>query len=463
MNRINEYIQYHVDSSRALDIDPQVEALQYICKRFDLDIEQRCWLCFLFSTNYCVATTYYMFNQFPRFEDVDIRVLQVWWEKNRDKLIFQTDRAWVRSKNQFVEAFISYQNFVFRWSQGSMRQHVAITRAISPGIDPYARYDYLLKNFRIALFGRFTMFLYSELLHVIAGIDIAVRLDLREAESSRNGLVFALGLEDVAYTGRHGRKATKAEIEYLNKGLAFISGQINRLPINPRHKSLWSIETTLCAYKKNKLGKLIREAANLGASAMSTEFFCVEQRSPTLKSFMPTFNELCGFDVMEFYRKYSVSSGYLRLNRKVKEPFLRNMKNLCEEVGMRFYVSDAHFKEMCCNGSCCGLPPDWNYSRGKWSEALQIAKINGVVRYSDVKGDIEKLVSGFQWIRAQGFNCNSSERRAKFEGMTMADYMRWLWNNPQAGQSPYKLFEGVLRPVGKDDCKDLIYQYTGKD
>lgn len=208
---------------------------------------------------------------------------------------------------------------------------------------------------------------------------------------------------------------------------------------------------------------LIREAANLGASAMSTEFFCVEQRSPTLKSFMPTFNELCGFDVMEFYRKYSVSSGYLRLNRKVKEPFLRNMKNLCEEVGIRFYVSDAHFKEMCCNGSCCGLPPDWNYSRGQWCEALQIAKINGVVRYSDVKGDIEKLVSGFQWVRAQGFNCNSSERRAKFEGMTMADYMRWLWNNPQAGQSPYKLFEGILRPVGKDDCKDLIYQYTGKD
>lgn len=208
---------------------------------------------------------------------------------------------------------------------------------------------------------------------------------------------------------------------------------------------------------------LIREASSLGATAMSTEFFCVEQRSPTLKSFMPTFNELCGFDVMEFYRKYSVSSGYLRLNRKVKEPFLRNMKNLCEEVGMRFYVSDAHFKEMCCNGSCCGLPSDWNYSRGQWCEALQIAKINGVVRYSDVKGDIEKLVSDFQWIRAQGFNCNSSERRAKFEGMTMADYMRWLWNNPQAGQSPYKLFEGILRPVGKDDCKDLIYQYTGKD
>lgn len=208
---------------------------------------------------------------------------------------------------------------------------------------------------------------------------------------------------------------------------------------------------------------LIKEAASRGATALSTEFFCVEQRSPTLKEFMPTFNDLCGFDVMKFYRQYSVSSGYLRLNRKVKEPFLRNMKELCEQVGMRFYVSDAHFKELCCNGSCCGLPSDWNYSRGQWCEALQIAKQNGEVRFANVSTDIQNLVGGFQWIRAQGFNCNSSERRAKFEGMTMADYMRWLWNNPQSGQSPYKLFEGILIPTGKDENGDLIYKYNGKD
>lgn len=208
---------------------------------------------------------------------------------------------------------------------------------------------------------------------------------------------------------------------------------------------------------------LIREAANRGATAMSTEFFCVEQRSPTLKAFMPTFNNLCGFDVMAFYRKYSISSGYLRLNRKVKEPFFRNMKELCEQVGMRFYVSDAHFKELCCNGSCCGLPESWNYSRGQWCEALQIAKRNGVVRFADVCTDITQLVGSFPWILAVGFNTNSSEKKAKFDTMTMADYMHWLWNNPQSGQSPYKLFEGILKPIGKDDNGDLIYKYTGKD
>jgi len=75
--------------------------------------------------------------------------------------------------------------------------------------------------------------------------------------------------------------------------------------------------------------------------------------------------------------------------------------------------------------------------------------------------DINGLVSQFQWIRATGYNCNSSEKRAKFEGMTMADYMRWLWNNPQAGQSPYKLFEGALAPIGKDENDNLVYKYNG--
>ena len=205
---------------------------------------------------------------------------------------------------------------------------------------------------------------------------------------------------------------------------------------------------------------LIREAGNRGASALSTEFFCVEQRSQTLREFMPTLSDLCGFDVMAFYKKYSVAQGYLRLNRKIKAPFIHNMRDLCKEVGMRFYVSDAHFKELCCNGSCCGLPADWNYSKGQFCEALQIAKQKGVVYYSDIRKDIEELHSGYDWGKATGFNANSSEKRAKFYGMSMADYMRWLWNNPQAGQSPYKLFEGVLQPVGKDGEGNIIYKYN---
>lgn len=253
MNRVFEYLQYHCNSSTALDIDPQVEAVAYICNRFELNAEQRLWLCFLFSTNYCTATTYFMYNEFPDFATVDVGRLERWWQANRGKLIFQTDRAWIRSRNQFVAVFCSYRDLVSQLSNGTMSQAEAITAALNCASDPFQAYDNLNRNFRVLLFGRFTMFLYSELLFNICGIKVGVRFDLAEAESSRNGLAYALGIEDYAFTGHTGKHLPQEVMDYLNRGLVHIAEQISVAPINPRHKTLWSIETTLCAYKKHKL------------------------------------------------------------------------------------------------------------------------------------------------------------------------------------------------------------------
>lgn len=204
---------------------------------------------------------------------------------------------------------------------------------------------------------------------------------------------------------------------------------------------------------------LIREASMRGATALSTEFFCLDRRSPILKGYLPTLSEMCGFDILDFYAKYSSGSGYLRLNRNVKRPFMQNMQSLCDELDMRFYVSDAHFKEMCHNGSCCGLPPTWNYSRGQFCEALQICKKKGVVYFKDIIDDINKLHQ-YQWGKAEGYNCRSSNTRSHFYGMTMAEYLRYLWNNPQNGQSPYVMFGGVMEPREKDENGDFVYYYN---
>ncbi len=88
-----------------------------------------------------------------------------------------------------------------------------------------------------------------------------------------------------------------------------------------------------------------------------------------------------------------------------------------------------------------------------------IAKRNGVVRYSDVSNDILTLHT-YRWEKADGYNTNSSENRAKFYGMTMTEYMRYLWNNPQRGQSPYKMYEGILVPDGTDEDGNIVYKYN---
>ena len=207
--------------------------------------------------------------------------------------------------------------------------------------------------------------------------------------------------------------------------------------------------------------ELIRRGGEAGATALSTEFFCMDVRSKSLRARMPMFNKMCGFDLWAFYRKYSQHGGYMRLNRKVKEPFILKMKEACDRAGMRFYVSDAHYKELCANGSCCGLPPDWNYSRGQFCEALIIARKKGVVKWADISADVERLHGGYLWKQATGYNKQTSEITAKFSRMTMAEYLRWLWNSPSAGQSPYSMFGGIVKPDGKDADGNIIYKYTG--
>lgn len=204
---------------------------------------------------------------------------------------------------------------------------------------------------------------------------------------------------------------------------------------------------------------LIRAAKEAGAQAVTTEFFCLELRSiKTAKKHYQVISDCCGFDIVEFYRKYSNGSGYLRLNRKVKERFVFEMRDLCRELGMRFYVSDAHFKECSDNCCCCGLPPEWDYSRGHFNGALQVAKKTGICKWSDIEKDMQHL--NFRFVGATGFNTNSCETRTYFEDMTMKDYLHYLWNSPKRGQSPYKIFERVLIPDGFDERGDVVYRYN---
>lgn len=210
--------------------------------------------------------------------------------------------------------------------------------------------------------------------------------------------------------------------------------------------------------------ELIREAHKAGATAVTTEFFCLEMRvKEHVKDNYKIISDCAGFDIVEFYKKYSTNkTGYLRLSRKVKEKYIKRMKELCDELGMRFYVSDAHFKEACNNACCCGLPDteQFNYSKGQFSQALQIAKSKGQVLFSDIEKDMYFL--DFKWVGASGYNTRSVEARSQFKDMTMRDYMRYLWNNPNNGQSPNKLFEGVLKPNGYDEEGNIIYIFNEK-
>lgn len=210
--------------------------------------------------------------------------------------------------------------------------------------------------------------------------------------------------------------------------------------------------------------KLIELAGKAGATAVSTEFMCVESRcAPDVKERYDLMDKATGFDLLDFYKKNTVvPTGYLRLNWQIKEPFVNDMERAAKKAGMRFYVSDAHHKDRSCNGSCCGLPENWKYHRGQFTEALCIAKKKGWVGWNDIEKNIfpeykvEKIVQGC------GINIgrNTVGARAKFKMLSIYDYIRYVWNSPQQSRSPYKYFYGLLTPEKKDANGNLIYKYN---
>lgn len=221
--------------------------------------------------------------------------------------------------------------------------------------------------------------------------------------------------------------------------------------------------------RNNEHLELIKLAHEAGATAVSTEFFCLENRAHRgTKARYEAMSEILGFDIHKFYKRNSPgATGYLRLNERIKGKYFLQMKELCDKLGMRFYVSDAHWKHLSHNGCCCGLPSEWNYSRAQYTEILCLARdragedSEGLVYWNDMCnfGQME-MYKKFRYIYASGFNTVGTRHRTQHWNETMYDYLRNIWNNPNSGKSPYKYFRGLLKPVKKDNGGNVVYKYN---
>jgi DNA repair photolyase len=207
----------------------------------------------------------------------------------------------------------------------------------------------------------------------------------------------------------------------------------------------------------------IKAAHEAGADSVTTEFFCMESRADDrLKKRYAAISKVVGYDIHKFYMENSRQAGYKRLNREVKAPVIRKMREIAHGYGMRFHVSDAFCRE--CNDACncCGVPPEWNVSqKGNIGQAIITARDTGRVTWKDIAEPIKKYF-GFGWVAASGFNTGSNKARALLYDTTMAQWLRHNWNNVKAGTSPARGYGGILVPDGKDEDGDVIYRFESK-
>lgn len=230
---------------RVGDCDPAYPALNYIADYIELNKEQRYWLAWLYGCTYCAPTAWYILNEFPDYENVNVERLQRWWNDNKRSLVFQTDRRYVQNTDKFIQMFKSYKLLV-----GDRQAENFEFFKTGGYATPQIRYDAVYKfTKQLYYFGRFSLFNYLEALTNLTDLKMdASSLYLREAESCRNGLCYVHDLNDMV-TKHH--KPSKVPINYdtLQGRLIDLYNELsNENPDIP--VSYFNIETCLCAFKK---------------------------------------------------------------------------------------------------------------------------------------------------------------------------------------------------------------------
>lgn len=247
-DRFLEYTKYHYDSCIIWD-DPSFPCLVYVSDKRKYTLEQRYWLAFLYSTCYCCPTSIYMIETLPNFKEITRDVLNDWWEHNKSKCLFQTDKKRIKNNNQFVDLVMSYVQFI--WN-GTQKERFDLLK----WADERESYDKIFEAVKwIKNMWRFGAFLYLEALENLTNVWIEPTwLDLKEALSSCNWLAYAIWRDDLVVRRQEKRHLTDEQYKYLWECFNEIVEYFKE--IMPETKpTVWNIETTLCAYKKFKWWK----------------------------------------------------------------------------------------------------------------------------------------------------------------------------------------------------------------
>lgn len=249
-NRLTQYLRYHAASRFIQDIDPSYRMLLYVCDRFELNMEQRYWLAFIYALTYNGASTFYVYNEFPDFENLDNGRLERWWAGGgRERTACQTDRRWVRSNNLFVPAVTAYRAWVGGRTQA---EHFAELCRRPAFESPEGRYEAIYQSAeRLPSFGQFALFLYLEALATITDLQlIPTNLDLNQAWSCRYGLYYAFDRDSWVND-----RPEPIPVEQRKETEEMWSSVRTALSVMTPETTVWQIETTLCAFRKFFRGK----------------------------------------------------------------------------------------------------------------------------------------------------------------------------------------------------------------
>lgn len=227
------------------------------------------------------------------------------------------------------------------------------------------------------------------------------------------------------------------------------------------------------------LDDLLENAKKAGMQAISTEFLALDTRC--VKGMEQRYDwiaELTGLSeigIKKYFKELSPKNrgSYMRLNRKVKERFIKKMYTFCLDNNILFACSDPDFKELNMSGSCCGMPdyyPDnkllENWTRSQLTFHLKEARILyhktgekkkfyfNEVYNSEGNDYLDEKKFGNEHVGTIGIST------AEVSNMTQKIILQKQWNNLGSPANPRNYLDGKIIPLNEcDEFNNLIYEY----
>jgi hypothetical protein len=197
----------------------------------------------LYGNTYYLPTSWVLLNEFPDFELATVGRMTQWNTANYKRLRYQTDTKW--NKGHLPEMFASYQKFIGDKSQREVMESYY-------GDNESRNFDNLWNVLKGDLhkFGRYSTWFYLQHLKHTAGVRVdptSLMLDdYSGSRSHRNGLLYALGKDDLCDT-----KLTQSEYASLeSESISILMETRSRFPDLADQVDFFTMETCLCSFKK---------------------------------------------------------------------------------------------------------------------------------------------------------------------------------------------------------------------
>lgn len=242
-NRKEAFIRWFAWSLRYKDCDPALWMMKYMFDRYEFNIEQRLWVCWLYGTTYYAPTSWVIWNEFPDFELVGEKRLEEWNNINYKRLRYQTDTKY--NKGHLPKQFSSYYEWVHT-NNPDGTQRAKFEKIMRSTNDPFKALWGEISG-SLYKFGRYSTWFYMQALKQCADIqteppDLVLRDD-KGSKSHRTGLLYALGLEELA-----GQKLDDSQVQMLELEAGSILSETNSR--FGTKGDFYDMETCLCSFKK---------------------------------------------------------------------------------------------------------------------------------------------------------------------------------------------------------------------